>query len=739
MRGERLPVWIGLAVGAFVLVVQYLGSSAMDRASAYIFDIYQVAKPRDFQDAPVVIVDIDEESVSRLGQWPWPRSEIARLNDTLFDNGAAVVGYDIVFAEPDRTSPGRIADQLERTNGPAPAIDLLRQQPDNDQLLAESFARSNVVSGFFLIPEDRGEQVVRKAGFAFSGTPPSAAVANYRGAVQPLPQLAQASTGLGNLSIIGDEDGIIRRAPLLAQQDGEFVPSLSLEALRVAQGAETIVVNTSDGSGEGGVSGRVVSIRVGDFTIPTTDAGSLQSYFTPAHPERVIPAWEVLDPTGDPAAWQERLAGKIVFVGASAVGLRDLIATPLEDRELGVMVHAQAAEQMILSDYLRRPDWADGLESALVVLLSLSMALILPRLGATAGATFGVLAISAVMGASWLAFSQWKLLVSPVYPIGALAAVYLVQTVTIFYREEQKRAYIHSAFDRYLSPALVNQIAADPDQLELGGEEREMSVLFCDIRGFSSISEKLGPRELIDFLIRFLTPMCDVLLARKATIDKFIGDAILSFWNAPLDDPDHHRNAARAALDMVEKLKHLNASVPQQKGANWPGEVRIGIGLNSGICCVGNMGSAQRLSYSLLGDTVNLASRLEGLTKFYGVSILVGNDLARHLEGFALLELDRVRVVGKSVPETVHALMGDETLATDAQFADLSSGLSAMINAYRAQDWSGAQAALEGLVPATLSRFALEPLAALYRQRLESFSTAPPPPDWDGAFTAQEK
>jgi adenylate cyclase len=386
----------------------------------------------------------------------------------------------------------------------------------------------------------------------------------------------------------------------------------------------------------------------------------------PATARMVLPAWQVIDGALDDDALARVVRGRIVFIGGSAAGLQDLVSTPLAERVGGVTVHAAATEQMLAGDFLERPDWAFGLELVLVLLLGGGLALLLPRLGAAFGALAVLGGIALVGGGSWLAFTRANYLLDPTWPVLALLAVYAVQTVAVFYREERRRAYIHSAFDRYLSPEMVRRIAEDPDQLELGGEEREMSVLMCDIRGFSRMSERYSPREVIDFLIEFLTPMSDILLTRQATLDKYIGDAILAFWNAPLDDPDHPRNAARAALEMVAATAELNRTMPGRKGVVWPGEVSIGIGINAGLCCVGNMGSRQRLSYSLIGDTVNMASRLEGLTKQYRVPIVVGSALAAELPGFALIELDRVRVVGRDAPETIFALLGDEMLVADA-------------------------------------------------------------------------
>jgi adenylate cyclase len=526
--------------------------------------------------------------------------------------------------------------------------------------------------------------------------------------------------------------------PLIANLDGQIVPSLSLEALRVAQGAGAVLVRSSDGSGEygGGPVTTVLAVKTGDLEVPTTDVGELWMHYTAPHPERVVPAWRILE--GDlPEAEMRRLfEGQIVFIGTGAIGLRDIRSTPTQAGELGVVIHAQAAEQMILGKFLTRPDWAPGAERMLMVALCLLIALSAPALGALRGGVLAMLALGGVLAGSWFAFRNSGLLLEPIFPALGVVSVYIAITAVSFYREERARSHIHNAFDRYLSPELVDRIARDPGQLELGGEVRQMTVLFSDVRGFSRISERFGPQELIGFLINLLTPMTDVLLARKATIDKYIGDAVLAFWNAPLDDPEHERNAAYAALEMLETVKRLNTD--RAGDSAWPGQVAIGIGLNTGPCCVGNMGSRQRLSYSLIGDTVNLASRLESLTKAYAVNILVGEDLAARLPDFALIELDLIRVVGRDAPERVFALMGPPEMSSDPAFVETGTRMAAVLEAYRSRDWGGAEAALEKLRAAgTLP--GLEGVAAVYATRVADFRLNPPPADWDGISQALEK
>lgn len=738
-RRRASAVLPSLAALLVVALLQLMGVPQLDRIGLLLFDGYQRAVPRPYEDAPVRIVDIDDESIRRLGQWPWPRTDIADLTRRLSDAGAVSIAYDIVFSEPDRTSPARIAASLQRTNGASPALTALRSLPDNDAALAAAIAQAPVTLGYFLGRDGNGRTVAPKAGLALAGSSPAKAVQAFSSAIEPISAFRDAAGGTGFVSLNGDRDGIIRKAPLIATQNGRLLPSLALDALRTAQEAGSVIVKSSSASGElGGGAAQVVSLKVGAFEVPTTPAGELWLYFTEPNPARTIPAWKILTGALSPAQMQAAFGGRIVFIGTGAAGLRDLVSTPLRDREIGVMVHTQAVEQMILGRYLVRPDWANGLERSLLLVLGLVLVLLLPRLGAMRGAVLGVVVIAAMMLGSWGAFLRYHYLLDPTYPVLALLLVYIVGTGVTYYREERQRAYIHRAFDRYLSPAMVRRIVDDPGQLELGGEVRDMTVLFCDIRRFSAISETMGPQQIIQFLIAFLTPMCDVLLARKATIDKFIGDAILAFWNAPLDDPDQHANAARGALEMVAQLEQMNRVLAEQSATPWPGDVRIGIGLNAGPCCVGNMGSAQRLSYSLIGDTVNLASRLEGLTKYYGISIAIGSALQAHLGDFATLPVDRVRVVGRGAPEQVYALVGGEDMALSAGFRRLQAMHGDMLAAYAAQNWPLARSWIAAAAPYA-AQFGVAGLHAVYADRINRYEIEPPGEGWDGIYSAVEK
>jgi adenylate cyclase len=729
----------GLLPILLVALLKLLDLPGFGQVTNLIFDSYQRTYPREYVDAGVRVVDIDDETIRRFGQWPWPRTDIAALTQAIADAGAAAIAFDIVFSEPDRTSPAILAERAARQGATPEQVATLRGLPDHDAQFAAALSRTPSVLGLFLTRGDHRIRVQPKAGFAVAGSHPGASIIRFSSAVVPLPAFEAAAQGLGSVSILGDGDGIVRRPPLVAELNGMLLPALSVEALRVAQGAGAIIIRSSDASGEvNSGAPETVGLKIGEFEVPVTERGELWMHYTREVPERTVAAWQILSGTLPPAEMERLFAGRIVFIGAGAIGLRDLVSTPVVERELGVTVHAQAVEQMVLSQFLHRPDWVNGLEMAVLVIAGLVLASVLPRMGALGGALVGGGLVALVVGGSWYAFRYHSLLVDPAAPSLALLATYVVVSLFTYVREERQRLYIHRAFDRYLSPELVKRITDDPGQLELGGEERPMTVLFSDIRSFSRISEQLTPQQIIRFMIAFLTPMTDILLARKATIDKYIGDAILAFWNAPLDDEDQYRNAALGALDMMSRLRALNDEMAAQTKVPWPGRVEIGIGLNAGRCCVGNMGSAQRLSYSLIGDTVNLASRIEGLTKQYGVCIALGSELAEKIPEFALIELDRVRVVGRERPATVHALVGDEAFARTPDFVAFREEHEAMLAAYRARRWDEAQARLEAQ-RAAAGEFGVAKLYDMYFALVRTYVEDPPPPEWDGTWSAKTK
>ncbi len=703
------------------------GLTPLDRLSPLVFDAYQRIQPRVETGAPVTVVDIDEASIAELGQWPWSRAVVGQIIDRLGELGAASVAFDIVFPEPDRTSLTLVAAQLRAAGA---TVDIPAATPmDNDALLAAAIARNYVVSGIVISDETKAALPAPKAGFAYGGSDPLGYLTAHSGGVANLAPIDAAATGTGFFSFFPEADGIVRKLPLVASAQGRLYPTLGIEALRVAQDAKSFTLRSSDASGEiVGAAPALTAMRVGAMEVPTGAEGEFWLYFSGLPSMVTVPAAALLDPARS-NAFAGSIADHIVLIGTSAVGLRDIVATPTNASLPGVRVHAELIDQMMGQTFIARPDWARGAEISLAVVLGLILVAVAQQGAAVRSALATVLLITAAVAVSWIAFSQYRLLLDPLLPAGGVALVFIVTMPLLLLLTDRERQFVRGAFGRYLSPQLVERLGDNPGALKLGGELRDLTILFSDIRGFTGLSEKLKPDELTELLNSFLTPMTDVLLRSDATIDKYMGDAIMAFWNAPLDIADHPRKACLATLDMLAGLEHLNRT----RGS----DLRIGIGLNSGPTAVGNLGSAQRFSYSAIGDSVNLASRVEGLTKGYGVAVLVTEATRAQAADLAFLEVDLVRVVGRAEPVPVHTLLGDAAYAQTPKFQKLAEVHARLISGYRLIDLhtaDGALAEVRELADAQLGK-----LYDLYAERLDDMRQHPPAPGWDGVFTARSK
>ncbi len=723
------------------LVVRVQDPLPIEQVRWLTFDTYQRIKPRPYDpNLPVKIVDIDEESLARLGQWPWPRHTMADLVRRLGRMGAAVIALDIVFAEPDRTSPERILPLWP----PLPEVEALRQWadalPSHDGMLAEAMSTTRVVTGFILTREPGAKLPAVKGTIAFAGDDPRPFVVAYGGAAINLPEIEVAAVGNGSLVGTPDRDQVFRRIPLVVRIGDTLYPSLSAEALRVAQGAKSHLIKSSGASRETafGKQTGINNIRIGKLVVPTDANGRVLVHYSPKTPERYVPAWQVLEAGFD----ANRVAGQIVLVGVSAAGLHDIRATPLDPVSPGVEIHAQVIEHILTGKFLKRPDFATGAELVYMLVLGLALILLLPRIGAIWSTLLGGLTTVAAVGGSWYAFDTLGWLVDPVVPSIVAGMVFLTQTLLVYLRSESERRQVRDAFAHYLSPVLVEQLAKNPDQLKLGGEIKPMSILFSDIRGFTHISEvfKDDPAGLTHIVNRYFTAMTDRILASGGTIDKYMGDAVMAFWNAPLDDDDHARHMCHAALDMLDGLEKLNRKLSndaKEQGKPFV-DIDIGIGLNTGRCIVGNMGSDQRFMYSVIGDDVNLASRLEAQCRNYGVTIIVSDNTYEMADDLAVIELDLIRVKGKALASRIYALMGLPKLNRDESFRALSGHHDSMLAAYRGQRWRDARAHIERCQIAG-EPFGLHDLYDLYEQRVVEFEATPPQPNWDGVYVATTK
>jgi adenylate cyclase len=695
------------------------------------FDTFQRIDPRVKTARPVTIVDIDEKSLAQLGQWPWPRTRISDLVTNLTKLGAVVIAFDVIFSEPDRLNPDAAADTFRNLDEDAKAK--LRALPSNDQVLADAMRRSRVVLGESGLPEAVADldKTLPMTGMAMLGGDPTRHMFNLPGLLRNTHVLESAAGGRGLLTINPERDGIVRRVPMIMVAQGETMSSLSFEMLRLATGTDTIFIK-SDVVG-------IKSVAVKGFEVPTDRNGQLWVHFAHYDPSLYVSAVDVLEGRVAP----EKIARKLVLVGTSAVGLNDIKTTPVSAAMPGVEIHAQVLEAALTKSLLAQPPYGPLLEFGAALILGILVIVFAPKFGPVTLVVVGALFATLLVGTSWYFYTQHRLLVDFTYPLMSTTVIYLTLIFASFVREQAQRRQIRSAFGQYLSPALVEQLAQSPERLVLGGEERELTIMFSDVRGFTTISEsyKSDPQGLTALMNRFLTPLTNAILARKGYIDKYMGDAIMAFWNAPLDDKEHQINACNAALDMLERIDALNQQreVEAKESGHAFFPINVGVGLNTGACTVGNMGSDVKFNYSVLGDSVNLASRLEGQSKEYGFPIIVGSKTALAVKDkFAILELDFIMVKGKKEPEVIYAIAGREETAHSGRFQRLRNLTIEMLACYRSRDWEGALAAIER-GRRTDDAGALELLYDLYQTRILGYQENPPPEDWNGAFALLTK
>ncbi|MBT1516163.1 adenylate/guanylate cyclase domain-containing protein [Bradyrhizobium sp. SRL28] len=741
MKLRALPRWFKRRVGyarllCLALLIGFAALRVADPAPVEeirvrTFDAFQRIDPRQKTARPVTIVDIDDKSLEKLGQWPWPRTRIAALVTELTRLGAVVIAFDAVFSEPDRLNPAYAADTFRNLDEETRAK--LRALPSNDQVFADAIKASRVVLGESGLPEEIAalDKTLPVTGLAMLGEEPQRFMFEFPGLLRNVPVLEHAAAGRGLFTIKPERDGIVRRVPMIMQAQGLTMPSLTFEILRVATGSGTILIKAEKAG--------IKSLGLKGIQIPTDHNGQLWVHYARNDASIYVPAFNVLEKNVAP----DMIAGKLVLIGTSAVGLNDIKTTPVERAMPGVEIHAQVLETTLSGEVISTPIYGIVVEFATALLFGLLVIAFAPLFGPITLVALGGAFATALIGTSAFFYTQHRLLIDFTYPLMSTTAIYLTLIFSSFVREQQQRKQIRGAFAQYMSPVLVEQLAQSPEKLVLGGEEREMTIMFSDMRGFTSISEtyKNDPQGLTALMNRFLTPLTNAILARKGYIDKYMGDAIMAFWNAPLDDKDHELNACEAALDMLEHVDELNQAREQE--AKEEGRpfipLNAGIGLNTGICVVGNMGSDLKFNYSVFGDSVNLASRLEGQSKEYGFPIIIGSRTALAVkERFAILELDFIMVKGKKEPEVIYAIAGREDTAQSGRFQRLRNLTIEMLACYRNRDWEGALAAI-ARGRKTDEANSLELLYDLYEARIRGYLENPPPQDWNGAFALLTK
>lgn len=744
-----VQVFLLLLLLGDMVKLRHLDAEPVQRLRHMTFDYYNKRMPRKaFND--VVIVDINADSLKEVGQWPWPRTKLAELPVILREMGAKVVAFDMVFAEQDRTSPRAVLNNLSHIPQVQEMTATFERLPDNDALFAQKMAEAgNVVIGFVASQQAAGALPVLKRKFDHFGIKGGQDrsqedtvlrfIDKRKGVSVSLPDLAMAAAGNGSFGTSSEDDGVIRRVPLLVTyEDAEgkatkIYPALALETLRVAMGETKKYAVTSYGKNTQRGYG-ITKVSINDYDVPTDANGRIWVYYAGHRKNIYIPAWQVLAREVSP----EKIKDKIVLIGTSAIGLLDIRSSPINPFLPGVEIHAEIIEQILHSQYLKRPQYFDGVEQIALVVIGLFVIFLTPYIGTPLLALLvSVLVTGAAVGSLYV-YQRFGYLLDPSYPSLAIVTIFMASAVLNGLRMDAEKRAVRKAFSLYISPVLLEKLARSPEKLKLGGEVRELSVIFTDIRNFTTISESMDPAELIHMMNQFLTPMTSAVLNNQGTVDKYMGDAMMAFWNAPLDDPDHTKNACKTALEMVRSLGPVNEELKkraEQQGRMFH-ELKAGIGIHSGAASVGNMGSRQRFAYSAIGDTVNLASRIEGQTKTYGVSIMISEAVRQKAPDYAVIELDLLTVKGRVMPERVFALLGDPTESRDPGFLSFAATHAQMLESYRAQKWDEAMALGQ---QCTKLRPDLAGLYRLYEERIAFYRQNPPEPDWEGVWVAKDK
>jgi adenylate cyclase len=722
----------------------------------YAFDTFNRMDQRPALDK-VIIVDIDENSLKDIGQWPWPRDVIAEMVLNLKAMGAKAIAFDMVFAEPDRMSPSRFAAGLvDKGLIDDETREKLSQLPDNDEILSQAFKQAgNVVTGFtyarkgeMRLPPAYTKQILMKRSDEIDI---KSNVYDSTDFATNIDKVIENIAGNGSFIAAPDYDGRIRNNRVLVSWDAAngsaLYPTLGLEALRVAHDRrEHIKIGQVENIYKGLKSFlsssqfKDYTVRVGTtgYDIPIRSDGKIYLKFRDLDRDRdYVSAIDIIQ---NKSGVSSKIQDKIVLIGTSAEGLRDIRNTAIQAFVPGVEVHFNFIEQVMQGIYLFRDSIVSG-QIELYATLVFGLIIILLSLATGPIILTGVtsIMIGGLYGGTFYLYKHENLLFDPVNPSLAIAIIFIVAALMNYLRSELSKREIRDAFGLYISPDFMEELTDNPDKLSLGGEMRELTVMFTDIRNFTTISESMPPSELIVTMNDFLTPMSDVVMNRRGTIDKYMGDAMMAFWNAPLDDANHARNAVQAALDMKDALEPVNVELrarAKRDGVE-PLQLAAGIGINTGPCAVGNMGSKQRFAYSALGDAVNLASRFEGQTKSYGLDLLIGTDTAKHVDDYAVVDIDLIQVKGKTEPVQIFTVLGDEAVAQSSEFKSFAGHHNEFIRLYRAGDFKAAHAMMQKCNDHDMA----QPLHAYYEMmalRMNGYKNKTPS-KWNGVYIAQSK
>ena len=673
--------WAVLIVLLGLVGLRYEDPFLIETARLKTFDYYQKLQTPQLVDN-VVLIDLGEDHMKEYGQWPWPRDVMAKIIKDLYDKGAGLVVLNFVFPEADRMG--------------------------KDWALAHTMESVPTILTQVASPRASGQEATPR-GLAYKGDP-FPWLYSYRGAVMNIKQLADKAVGVGMVSTVPEIDGVVRRMPMAVRVADAIYPSLPVEVMRVAIGSRTFQIKTEEGG--------ITKVRVKGMPIISTDKHSAVFIdYTPVIPRNT------------------QVKGKIVFVGLVAEGLTQPVATPwgpMDSHEL----NAKAFSTIAAGTSIKRHDAADLAELLFILGIGIVIITVLSRVSVKWTIPVMIMFISGTAYGGFFAFDKHNQLWDASYPLFAILFIFLQVTFNNFAREFRLKQQIKKQFGTYLSPAMVMILQKNPELLKLGGETKELSILFCDIRGFTPISEqyKTDPQGLTELINRFLTPMTNLIMHNEGTIDKYMGDCIMAFWNAPLDITDHRKKAIGSALKMVEDLKSLNKELTEENKM----PINIGIGINTGEVVVGNMGSNSRFDYSILGDAANLASRLEGQSKGYGVTIILGEDTVKEVEDeYYCVELDKIAVKGKEDAVTIYTVLSThDYMWHHTDWASMDQQHIKFLALYRGQKWILAEKFANDLATAWI------PMRAYYNvmlDRIKNYKKNPPEENWDGTFKAETK
>ena len=691
---------------------------------------------RNAVDERIVILDIDEKSLGELGRWPWPRDQMADLVDKLFERyGVALVAFDVVWAEPDPSSGVRVLDalagrELKEVAEFQAAYRKLRPQLDFDARFARALKDRPVVLGYYFNGEDRAVRVnaipapVLPTG-TFSGR--KVHFPEWKGYTGNLPVYLENAAAAGHINPVVDRDGVLRRVPLILEFDGQYYEALSLAMVRTHLGR---------------LSGELPRVepelppehaelewlRIGPLSVPVDrSASALVPYRGGKYS---FPYVSLADVAKDRVA-PERLKGKIALVGASAPTLQDVRSTPVDAAFPGVEIHANLVAGMLDGELKHKPMYIVGFEVVVLLVAGTALAILVPRLSALWASVAAAGAAALLVGFNLMVWSSAGLVLPLAASLLMIGAIYTMNMAYGYFVESRSKNQLAGRFGEYVPPELVRKMAEDPERYSMAPKNAELSILFCDVRGFTGISERLKPEELREYINDYLTEMSMVIRGTyKGTLDKYIGDAIMAFWGAPMEDPQHARNAVLAALAMRKACAPLSERFAAR---GWPA-LGIGVGVNTGTVTVGDMGSRLRRAYTAIGDAVNVASRLEARTRTYGVDVLVAEPTRALVKDVVFRQVDRVRVKGKEEAVTIYEPIGLESELGEEKREEIALW-HASLRAYRGREWDAAAADLARLRRASPA----SELYALAAARLEQKRREPLPPDWDGVTVFEEK